>query len=170
MTLRPGRRLLTPAAVLLALFATAVPFANAAAPQASLPDIEDEVMCAVCGTPLNASGGPQADRERAYIQGLIDQGKSKPQIKDALVTQYGRRVLALPDSKGANLAVYLVPIALVAAALAALAVWLPRWRRRGGGGGGDTAGRGPDGGSRTGTGISAADARRLDEDLARYEL
>jgi hypothetical protein len=44
-----------------------------------------------------------------------------------------------------------------------VAVLLPRWRRRGGGEGGD-------GGASEAPTLSAADERRLDEDLARYEV
>ena len=43
--------------------------AGAECPQTTLGDIEDEVMCPVCGTPLGlATEAPQAQQERAYIQ------------------------------------------------------------------------------------------------------
>ena len=117
--------------VVAALLALAAPAALAAAPRTTLGDVEDEVMCPVCGTPLNVSESPQANRERAYIRQLVAQGKTKAQIKQALVTQFGPNVLALPESdKGVNWAVYVVPAALVLAALVALAVFVPRWRRR----------------------------------------
>src|SRR5205809_6278723 len=60
----------------------------------NLPDVEDEVMCPVCGTALNLSFSPQADRERAFIRRQIAAGKTKQQIIDALVAQYGTAVLA----------------------------------------------------------------------------
>ncbi|MFM9043819.1 MAG: hypothetical protein ACKOPI_06765, partial [bacterium] len=47
----------------------------AGAEQASLPDIEDEVMCPICGTILEASNSPQAEREREFIRAQIAQGK-----------------------------------------------------------------------------------------------
>ena len=37
-------------------------------PKTTLPDVEDEVMCPVCGTALNLSSSPQADRERVFIR------------------------------------------------------------------------------------------------------
>ena len=41
-------------------------------PRTTLGDVEDEVMCPICGTPLGlATDAPQADRERAYIERLI---------------------------------------------------------------------------------------------------
>ena len=67
--------------------------------RASLPDIEDEVMCTICGTLLEESQSPQADRERALIRKLIARGEDKDQIKDAIVAEYGPRVLLLRDAK-----------------------------------------------------------------------
>ena len=63
--------------------------AASAAPRTSLPAIERQVMCVTCKIPLNVAQSPQADRERAFIQRLIDQGADEAQIKRALVGQYG---------------------------------------------------------------------------------
>ena len=147
--------LLAAAVALLA----AAPAAAAAGP-ASLPDVEDEVMCPSCNVPLNVADSPQADDQRTFIRGLIAQGKSKEEVKEALVAEYGSDVLAVPKDDGFGLAATVVPIALVAALLAALALLLPRWRRRG------APARAPAGG---GPALSAADAARLDEDLRRYD-
>jgi cytochrome c-type biogenesis protein CcmH len=150
----------------LALAAAALaPAAVAAAPhpRASLPDVEDEVMCIVCGVPLNeATDAPQANRERAEIRRLIAQGKTKQQIKRALVDEFGPEVLGLPERKGFNLAAYLVPIAVVAAALLALALLLPRWLRRRSGPAGTAE-------KQDEADLDPVDARRLDQDLARYD-
>src|SRR3954453_11518251 len=78
-------------------------------PKANLPDVEDEVMCPICGTALNLSFSPQADRERAFIQREINEGKTKEQIKADLVTQYGDTVLAEPPKSGFDLTAWLVP-------------------------------------------------------------
>ena len=59
--------------------------APAAAPRADLVDIEDEVMCVTCKVPLNIAEGTQPDSQREFIRGLIAQGRTKPQIKEALV-------------------------------------------------------------------------------------
>ena len=95
-----------------ALAVTAV-FAAAAAgaPQASLPDIEDEVMCPTCGLPLSHSFSPQAERQREFILTQIESGKDKEQIKEALVAEFGSEVLAEPDSdeSGFDVAAFLVP-------------------------------------------------------------
>lgn len=159
------------AAVLLVLTPVALPAAAVAAetqqqqaPQAktSLYEVESQVMCVTCRTSLAVAGGPQADRERDLIKRLIAEGKSTDQIKAELVLEYGERVLALPDDKGFNLAVYLVPIAVVAVALVLAALFLPRWRRHA------RAFAGAQG-SALGPELDAADARRLDDDLKRYD-
>lgn len=133
--------------------------APAAEPRTSLPDVEDEVMCVLCNVPLNVADEPQADRQRAFIRRLVDQGLTKQQIKDRLVAEYGDEVLAMPDDDGFGVAAYAVPVAIVLAMLAAAALIVPRWRRREA-----TAGTGA-----AAPQASDAELRRLDEDLARYE-
>jgi cytochrome c-type biogenesis protein CcmH len=149
------------AAISMALLAGAAP-ALAATPQTELPDIEDEVMCPICGTLLELAQSPQAERERAYISGLIAEGRTKAEIKDDLVAQYGDRVLALPGDSGFDLSAYLVPaIAFVAAAVAlAISVWRWRGRSRPPGSDGDGAPEAP----------TDEESERLEADLARYDL
>jgi cytochrome c-type biogenesis protein CcmH len=117
---------------LVAVLALAAPTAAAAATaRTTLGDVENEVMCPVCGTPLNVAESPQANRERDFIRTEVAQGKTRDQIKGDLVAQYGPNVLALPESgDGVNWAVYVVPAVIVLAALGALLVFVPRWRRR----------------------------------------
>ena len=73
--------------------------ANGQAPKASLPDIEDEVMCVECGTVLSVSNSPVAIQERAFIREQIAAGKDKAQIKAALVDEYGEEILAKPEAR-----------------------------------------------------------------------
>jgi cytochrome c-type biogenesis protein CcmH len=118
-------------ALLAALLALAVlaPAPAGAAPRASLPDVEDEVMCLECGTALNVSNSDVADQERAFIRELIAQGKTKAQVKDALVAEYGPRVLAEPRGDGFALTAWLVPILAALAALGLVVFTARRWRR-----------------------------------------
>jgi cytochrome c-type biogenesis protein CcmH len=149
--------LLLTASVALALGA---PAAAAKSPP-TLTEISAEVMCPICGTLLELAESPQALREKAFIKRLIAEGKSKAQIKDALVAQYGQEVLALPQGSGFDLSAYLVPaIAFVVAAIA-LAIGVLRWRR-------DSGPPGP--GTPSARAPSSEDSERLDADMARYDL
>jgi cytochrome c-type biogenesis protein CcmH len=139
------------------LLLAASPATVGAAPRASLPDVEDEVMCTICGTLLAESDSPQADRERALIRQLIARGEDKDQIKDALVAEYGPRVLATPSGHGFDLLAWLVPgagILLAGAAIGYFAV--SRSRRRSG--------------EPEPPALDASERSRLDEDMARYDL
>jgi cytochrome c-type biogenesis protein CcmH len=134
-------------------------------PQTSLGDIEDEVMCPICGTPLGlASEAPQAQQQRAFIEEQIADCRSKEEIKRALVAQFGEGVLALPgDDSGeddlGDVLVYAIPALAILLALAGIGFAVLRWR--GGGGGrprrGDPA-------------VAGSDTARLDADLERYDL
>jgi cytochrome c-type biogenesis protein CcmH/NrfF len=150
--------------VLLALLAVpAAALAAAACPKTTLADIEDEVMCPVCGTPLGiASEAPQAQRERAYIERLIAGCRSKDEVKQALVAEFGDSVLALPGDEGdtgfGDVLVYVVPGLGILLAAGGIIFAVLRWRRRG---------RGPDGGRGA---LAGADGNRLDDDMERYDL
>jgi cytochrome c-type biogenesis protein CcmH len=129
-------------------------------PRASLPVIERQVMCVTCKIPLEVAESPQANREREFIQGLIDEGQDEAQIKRSLVAQYGPTVLALPSAQGFDLTVYLVPLAVFLALLATLAVLLPRWRRHARAQAGSVLEAPP---------LDPAASARLDADLARFD-
>jgi cytochrome c-type biogenesis protein CcmH len=153
-------------AVPLAALALLAPFGAlaataGAAPEVNINEIEAEVMCPVCGTLLELAESPQAQREKAFIARLIGEGRTKGEIKDALVVQYGPAVLALPQSSGFDLSAYLVPIIafFLAALLLGFAVY--RWRRSSGP---------PDDRPASARGPTDAEQKRLDADLGRYDL
>ena len=143
----------------VATLALALPAAAVAqCPRTTLGDIEDEVMCPVCGTPLSlATEAPQAERQRELIQRLIADCRSKEQIKTVLVAEFGEEVLALPEDEGFDLAAYLVPALGVLLAATAVGFAAVRWRRSRRG----EPARPPAPGAAGG---------RLDEDMDRYEL
>jgi cytochrome c-type biogenesis protein CcmH/NrfF len=146
------------AALLLAAAAPATAGAACVQPRASLPQVESQVMCLVCGVPLSLADSPQASRERDFISSLIDRCQTSGQIKAALVAQYGPRVLALPKDSGFNAAVYIVPVLalLFGAGLAVVAVrW---WSTR------TQAASAP-----AVPAPSRADARRLEAEMARWD-
>ena len=144
-------------AAAVALWLALAPATALACPETSLGDLEDEVMCPVCGTTLGlATEAPQAQRERAFIQRLIDQCKTKDEVKAALVDEFGDEVLASPDDDGFEIAAYLIPAAILLGAGTAIAVGVRRWRRRPA--------------ATAGAQASATESKRLDDDLAKYDL
>ncbi len=156
------------ALVLAALLLLPLPAAAlAAAPKVDLVDVEDEVMCVDCGIPLNTAEGAQPDSERELIRELIAQGKTKQQIKQELVAEYGPDVLALPETSGVGITAYAIPVVLGVLVIAALALLVPRWRRRPAAGMAGAEGAAATAGEPAA--LSGADAARLDEDLARYD-
>ena len=142
--------------VVLAGPATAV----AACRQTTVLDVSNEVMCTVCGVPLDeATDAPFAQRERAFIAREVARCRTKSEIKTALAAQFGDAVLATPRSNGIGIAVYVVPVLAALLGLATVTVGLRRWRRRSGGGDGplDLMPAGP-----------PDLERRLDAELARH--
>ena len=79
----------------VAALATTPLAAVAATPQTSLSEISSEVMCPVCGTLLELAESPQAQREKVFVQRLVDAGKTKAEIKDALVAEYCDRAVLI---------------------------------------------------------------------------
>ncbi len=129
----------------------------ATCPRTSLSDVEKEVMCPVCGTPLGlATEAPQAEREREFIRRLVEDCRSKDEVKERLVAQFGSEVLALPGDDGFDLAAYLVPALAVLLGGGALATAALGWRRMRVD---HTDVRAP----------SAAASERLQSDLDRYD-
>jgi cytochrome c-type biogenesis protein CcmH/NrfF len=152
------------ALALLAVGLLALATAAVASParQTTVHDIEDEVMCPICGTLLELADSPQAKREKVFVAKLVTAGKTKAEIKDALVAQYGPSVLALPKASGFDLSAYLVPIIAIAIAMIAIAFSVARWRRNGR--------QSPAEERETPAAPQGEDAERLEADLSRYDL
>jgi cytochrome c-type biogenesis protein CcmH len=145
--------------IALVLALLLAPAALAAEPKTTLPDVEDEVMCVECGTALNVSTSPVADREREFIRRRIAEGSSKAEIKAALVEEYGPKVLAVPEGGGFDVAAWLVPGLLSLIALLGVGVAALRWRGR-------PEDEPPED---DGPELDPEDRRRLDADLAAYD-
>jgi cytochrome c-type biogenesis protein CcmH len=154
-------------AVALATATTQAPIAganttaqSAATPRASYLQVVNDVMCVVCHEPLGVAQSPEAFQERDYIRQLIAQGKTRKEIENDLVQQYGPAVLARPPAHGVNLLVYIVPPLVLILGIAIIAVFIGRWRRRGR----QTDPSPPP----PAAALDAADAQRLNEDLGRF--
>lgn len=154
-------------ALIVALAALATPAAALGSEQhPTLAELEREVICPTCHTTLELSNAPVADRMRAFIGQEIAAGKTKSQIKDELVAQFGEGVLAAPRARGFNLLVWLLPAVGGIVAILVLGFFAQRWRER----------RAPPaiaaGPAANGNGRVPLDRdleRRLDEELARFD-
>jgi cytochrome c-type biogenesis protein CcmH len=141
----------------LALALTAAAAAAATCPRTSVTALEDKVMCEVCGTPLALAGdAPQAQRERALIARLVRRCATEQQVEAALVAQFGPAVLALPPHRGFAASAYLVPLAALVLAAAAVALAVARHRRR------------APPAVRAAPGLADDDARRVASELERF--
>ena len=123
----------------------------------TLTELEGEVICPTCQTTLDQSDSPIARRMKRYISARIAAGDSKSEIKDQLVAQFGRSVLAAPPKEGFDLLAWLLPLAALGAGAAGVGVLA--WR--------SSRARGP---GREEAGPLAPELeRRVDEELAGFD-
>jgi cytochrome c-type biogenesis protein CcmH len=106
-----------------------VPAALASEQHPTLTELEGEVMCPVCNTTLDQSSSPVARRIEAFISRRIAAGDTKSEIKNRLVADWGKQILAAPPRNGFDLLAWLLPIGglLIGAGVLGLLVW--RWSR-----------------------------------------
>jgi cytochrome c-type biogenesis protein CcmH len=115
-------------AVLLAL--ALAPAALASEEHPTQAELEGELVCPTCHTTLDQSNAPVALRMKAFVRERIAAGDTKSQIKDRLVAQFGKGVLAAPETEGFDLLAWVLPVAGLLAGGAVLSFLLWRWTRR----------------------------------------
>jgi cytochrome c-type biogenesis protein CcmH len=152
---------------LAALVVTAlvlVPAAAASEQHPTLNELENEVMCPVCGTTLSQSDSPAAEQIKQNIRAAIARGDTKSQIETQLVRNYGEQILASPPKHGFDLLAWVLPIVgiIVAAIVLGAAAW--GWSRS----------RAPEpavprASSNGHGGVDPELERRLDDELARFD-
>ncbi len=112
--------------------------ASATRVQASASTMEsvgNKVMCTCgCVAILNQcphQGCGTHDEIQAAIKTLIAEGKSEPEILDALAARYGKKILAAPSTTGFDLTAWILPgLGLIFGLLAVIFV-VRRWRKPG---------------------------------------
>lgn len=119
-------RLVVVAAVALML----APAASASEAQPTQAELEAELICPTCKTTLDQSNAPIALRMKRFIATRIAAGDTKSEIKDDLVSQFGRGVLAAPEKEGFDLLAWIVPLAGLGTGAVVIALLLWRWTRR----------------------------------------
>jgi cytochrome c-type biogenesis protein CcmH len=151
-------------AALAAAALALAPAALATEAHPTLNELENEVMCPVCGTTLAQSDSDAAKQIERVIRARIAAGYTKSQIKDFLVQQYGKSILAAPPKEGFDLLAWLLPLVgiVLAAALLGVAAW--RWTR------GRAQPEAQPAASMNGRGpLDPELEQRLDEELARFD-
>ena len=121
------RRLLALASV-LAL--AVVPTAFASEQHPTQAELEGELVCPTCHTTLDQSNAAVALRMKQFVRTRIAVGDTKSEIKDQLVAQFGKGVLAAPEQSGFDLLAWVLPIAGLLAGAGVLTVLAWRWTRR----------------------------------------
>ena len=124
-------------------------------------ELEREVMCPTCKSPLYLSQSPAADRIRAYIAERADEGWTKQQVLDSLEADFGPAILASPKAEGLGLAAWLVPLAGLAAGLVVAIGLAIAWRRH--------TRQGPSAPGAGGGSLEPDLEARVDDALARFD-
>jgi len=144
-------------AIVLAVGALAAAATGAASAPPSAADLESQIVCPVCETTLDQSTAPIAVRMKAFIRMRIAAGDSEQQIKDALVAEFGSKVLAEPPGGGFGLLAWLLPLGALLAGALAVGLLVRTWSRRR-----DVAPVGADD-------LDPELERLVDEELARFD-
>ena len=151
------RRALAVIAVALAVPAAAV----AGDERPTLDELEAELMCPACDTTLEQSNSPIANEMRRFIRARIAAGDSESEIKRKLAAQFGDAILAAPPREGFGLLAWVLPLAAIAVAGAALAVGAWKWSR--------LRRDGDDAGASDGPRLAPEAERLVDDAVARFD-
>lgn len=89
--------------------------------------IARQLYCPVCdNVPLDVCGTQACADWREEIRTQLEQGRTPQEIKTYFVERYGRRVLAVPERRGVDLLLWVLPVAGVAVGAVVLVVVLRR--------------------------------------------
>ncbi len=91
-------------------------------------EVESDLVCQCgCTMVLISCDCSTSEQMRELIGKMIDEGKSKGQIVNFFVDQYGEDALAAPTKKGFNLTVWVLPFAAIAVGGAGIFFVLRAW-------------------------------------------
>jgi cytochrome c-type biogenesis protein CcmH len=103
---------------------------GASTPQERIDAIARTVKCPVCpGESVYESRNSVALNIKADIAREVRAGQSDDQIRAGLSARYGEVVLLVPRADGIGAAVWVLPVAVLVAAVAGLVLAFRRWRR-----------------------------------------
>jgi cytochrome c-type biogenesis protein CcmH len=125
--------------VLALALAMALQTAQAPAPQpydsaleARTKEVASVLRCPVCqGLSIQDSPSELSLQMKAVVRQQLREGKSPQEVKAYFVSKYGEWILLEPKASGANLLVYLLPIALVLGGGVFIWVMVRKWSASG---------------------------------------
>jgi len=87
-----------------------------------------ELRCPVCqGLSLADSPSELSMQMKQVIRDQLEAGKSPEQVKAYFVSKYGEWILLEPKPRGMNLAIYLLPLALLLGGAGLIVVVVRKW-------------------------------------------
>jgi cytochrome c-type biogenesis protein CcmH len=96
----------------------------------SVRSVSSQLRCPVCqGESIQESPAELAKEMRNVVREQLAAGRSSDEVKAYFVSKYGEWILLKPEAHGANLAVYLLPLALLLGGAVLIVVAVRRWIR-----------------------------------------
>lgn len=90
-------------------------------------DISNELMCPVCqGQTVAESNSQLALSMKEVVRIKVSEGKSKEEILDYFILQYGDTILAKPPIRGFNLLLWVLPPGIL---VLSILLWIIRVKR-----------------------------------------
>lgn len=91
-------------------------------------EVSESLICYACpGEPLNVDRCSGGDKMRTVITRMINEGKSKPEILDYFVAQFGDSILTTVPKKGFNWFAYTGPIIGLLVGIPVAILVIRRW-------------------------------------------
>ncbi len=105
---------------------------EARTPEERIDAIAKTLKCPVCpGESLYESRNNVSVNLKAEIARQVRAGQTDDEIRAGIVTRYGDSVLLVPRAQGVDAIVWVLPVVVLVASVAALVVVFRRWRREG---------------------------------------
>ncbi len=97
----------------------------------NVSEVENNLMCTCgCSMALYSCECGTADKMRAKIESMINQGKDKDQIIASFVNLYGEKILSAPTKKGFNLTAWITPFLVIGIVGLILYKSIKRWKEK----------------------------------------
>jgi cytochrome c-type biogenesis protein CcmH len=105
---------------------------EARTPEERIDAIAKTLKCPVCpGESLYESRNNVSVNLKAEIARQVRAGQTDNEIRAGIVARYGDSVLLVPRAEGVDAVVWMLPVVVLVASVAALVIVFRRWRREG---------------------------------------